>query len=409
MNGHNHHLHPQSTILERTSHTETLTIQSSERINGKPTMQMNELTKSSDHSVAIDVLGPSGSSTQHVQLTNGHDHEERAKSPSEKNDLKRTQFFESMFEDPLHNPPPVPESSQPHMAITTRTITQKLPSSPSNHHGNSTESNTFNISSFTDTLDSSSYEDHLARKKKKHLDSSDEHDAHKIKYPKCKYFKVAFLASLIIYTLISFIFIHEKEEKWTNVVAQKNLPAFVDLSHSLDLMFPVWKLRAVGPFIPNEYRNLTEYSAVFTIVQLLDDSKGGGGGGGYRIVKQPWAAPIAPRKMIETLNPIEVEHVFQLNKNDAYDHVHRYQLRIDTNSNESLPVTVNMAGFSELSADGIILAAGTLIFLYGLIIFDIVNRTLAAMIGATVAITCLTLIRDVGSIEFCSVLKQFIL
>lgn len=112
-------------------------------------------------------------------------------------------------------------------------------------------------------------------------------------------------------------------------------------------------------------------------------------------MKGPWAAPITPPKLAQYMNT-EVEHVFKLTRGDAYDHIHRYQLRIDTNSEESVGITVNMAGFSELSADGIILATTVLVFLYTLIIFEIVNRTLAAMLGATAAITCLTLIRDVS-------------
>lgn len=73
---------------------------------------------------------------------------------------------------------------------------------------------------------------------------------------------------------ISFIAIQEKEEKWSNVAAQEGIPAFVDLSHSLDLMFPVWKLRAKGSFLPAEYGKLTNYSIIFSVVQLLNDSQG---------------------------------------------------------------------------------------------------------------------------------------
>ena len=182
------------------------------------------------------------------------------------------------------------------------------------------------------------------------------------------------------------------------MAVKENVPAFVDLSHSLDLMFPVWKLRAKGSFLPDEYAKLTNYSVVFTVVQLLNDSQGGDLNGAYRLVKGPWAAPIAPLNLNQFMNN-EIEHVFKLTRGDAYDHIHRYQLRIDTNIEESIGVTLNMAGFSELSADGIILAGAVLIFLYTLIIFEIVNRTLAAMLGATAAITCLTLIRDRPSLE----------
>ncbi|KAH9395979.1 protein kinase, partial [Tyrophagus putrescentiae] len=227
--------------------------------------------------------------------------------------------------------------------------------------------------------------------------STSKHDeAFSLKFPKLRYVKVALLAGLIIYTLLH---CHPGEGGQVDqCAAQEGIPAYVDLSHSLDLMFPVWKLRAKGSFLPAEYRELTNYSIVFTVVQLLNDSQGADRNGAYRLVKGPWAAPITPPKLAQYMNT-EVEHVFKLTRGDAYDHIHRYQLRIDTNSEESVGITVNMAGFSELSADGIILATTVLVFLYTLIIFEIVNRTLAAMLGATAAITCLTLIRDRPSLE----------
>lgn len=218
-------------------------------------------------------------------------------------------------------------------------------------------------------------------------------------WPKLNFVKVTILASLILYTLASFILIQEKEEKWTSIVAQKDKPAFVDLSKSLDLIYPVWKLRAKGTFLPNEYRNLTNSSVVFTIVQLLDDTIGADQNGTYRVVKTPWASPVAPQGLSTSVSQIEVEHTFKLTRDDAYDHIHRYQLRVDTNSLETVPITLNMAGFSELSVNGIYLAGGVLIFLYTLIIVEIVNRTLAAMLGATAAIMCLTLIRDVSGFK----------
>ena len=42
------------------------------------------------------------------------------------------------------------------------------------------------------------------------------------------------------------------------------------------------------------------------------------------------------------------------------------------------------------------MAGCVLVLLYVLIIFEVVHRTLAAMIGATAAIACLTIIHDVS-------------
>lgn len=174
------------------------------------------------------------------------------------------------------------------------------------------------------------------------------------------------------------------------------LPAYIDLSQSFDLMFPVWKLRARGAFLPREYRHLTNYSIIFTIVQLLNETNSNPQQQSYRVVKRPWAVPIAPTNIDQNIPIKEIEHTFKLTRGDVFDQNYHYRLRIDTNSKESIGITLTMSGFSELSADGIILAASVLIFLYILIIFEIVNRTLAAMLGATAAITCLTLIRDVS-------------
>ena len=162
----------------------------------------------------------------------------------------------------------------------------------------------------------------------------------------------------------------------------------MDLSESLDLMFPVWKLKAKGTFVSNEYANLTDYEVRFSIIRITEDNK-------KSVMKGPWIAPIAPNFLSLEVGSHEVEHTFVVNKEDHYDDDDHYQLKIETNLEESVGISINISGFSELSLDGILLAAAVLIFLYVLIIFEVVNRTLAAMIGATAAITCLTLIRDV--------------
>ncbi|XP_076319068.1 P protein-like [Tachypleus tridentatus] len=72
---------------------------------------------------------------------------------------------------------------------------------------------------------------------------------------------------------------------------------------------------------------------------------------------------------------------------------------ISTNEKNDVSMSVSVSSFTELSTDGIFMAAAVLIGLYILIIFEMVHRTLAAMIGATVAIACLALIQDRPSLE----------
>jgi len=188
---------------------------------------------------------------------------------------------------------------------------------------------------------------------------------------------------------ISFIFIQEKHETWTNIAVQKNDPVYIDLAEELDIMFPVWKLKARSSFVPVEYENLTDYDVFFTIIRITEGRK-------REVIKGPFIAPIVRNELALKVGSHEVEHTFVLSDEDNYNNKDEYQMQIATNLDDSVSVSINISGFSELSLDGILLAAAVLIFLYILIIFEIVHRTLAAMIGATAAITCLTLIRDVS-------------
>lgn len=154
-------------------------------------------------------------------------------------------------------------------------------------------------------------------------------------------------------------------------------------------MFPVWKLKAKSSFVSNEYANLTDYEVRFSIIRITENNQ-------RSLMKGPWIAPIAPNSLALQVGQHEVEHTFIVTKEDHYNDDDHYQLMIESNLEDSLGISINISGFSELSMDGILLAAAVLVFLYVLIIFEVVNRTLAAMIGATAAITCLTLIRDVS-------------
>lgn len=73
-----------------------------------------------------------------------------------------------------------------------------------------------------------------------------------------------------------------------------------------------------------------------------------------------------------------------------------FVLEIATNETSPIPVSLSLTAFSELSNQGILMAACILILLYVLIIFEIIDRTLASMVGATAAIACLTLIGNVS-------------
>ena len=74
----------------------------------------------------------------------------------------------------------------------------------------------------------------------------------------------------------------------------------------------------------------------------------------------------------------------------------RYALVFRTNSQEVVPFSVSVRLVSEGIENGAIYGGAVLVGLYVLIIFELVNRTLAAMLSAGVAIGILSFLNEVG-------------
>lgn len=195
----------------------------------------------------------------------------------------------------------------------------------------------------------------------------------------------------------SFIVIRERPEIWKQIAVQKQETVYIDLSEKPDAMFPVWKLRAKSTFLSQEYENLTDDDIFFSII--VTEKRGSQIK--KKLLKGPWIAPVVQPNKEKDVGMKTVEHTFVFDKKDIdysnEDNI--YQLQVSTNLEEPVPISINILGYSELSTQGIIMAGCIIVFLYILIIFEVVHRTLAAMIGATIAIACLTLIRAVSSEE----------
>ncbi|XP_054715570.1 P protein-like [Uloborus diversus] len=77
-----------------------------------------------------------------------------------------------------------------------------------------------------------------------------------------------------------------------------------------------------------------------------------------------------------------------------------YQLAVSTNKRDGyVAISLDLSVRPKLAVGQVIMALCVLIGLYILIIFDLVHRTLAAMIGATAAISCLALVGERPSLE----------
>lgn len=201
----------------------------------------------------------------------------------------------------------------------------------------------------------------------------------------------------------AFIAIPEAKDEWVNIAPKSSTPVYINLTNDLDLINPVWNIKARGPFLPPELANLSNKHVTFNLILLKSDHV-------IDRFNKPFRVPVASSDSDIDVSRSEVTHSFILsgshNGDPDYDedflpHIFdddtTYQLEVSTNDKVVVPIALSVSAMSDLSLKGILMAGAVLIFLYVLIIFEIVHRTLAAMIGATAAIACLTLIHDVSS------------
>ena len=195
-----------------------------------------------------------------------------------------------------------------------------------------------------------------------------------------------------------FIIIPETNEKWMNAVSMRGSPAYIELPNAVKFQCPIWTVKARGPFLDPDSNNDTTPTLVFSIIRLTNGQE-------TARMNDVWIVPLAEHNISgldspddhatteltkQFLKSMSTDPNFHLN--DAY----RFVLEIATNESSPVPVSLSLTTFSELSNQGIIMAACILFLLYVLIIFEVIDRTLASMIGATAAIACLTLIGNVS-------------
>jgi pink-eyed dilution protein, putative len=203
--------------------------------------------------------------------------------------------------------------------------------------------------------------------------------------------KSTLLTLVVLFTLICFIFVKEKQEDSSVITIKQTEPKYINLTNELNIMSPVWTIRAKGPFIPPYLDNLSDFDVYFSIVKISKN-------GFKNLVRGPWSVPIAPVNSYSKAENIEVEHSFNMRPSDlleGYDKAYDYQLKIATTQEDHTVFSINISTYTELTVQRILMSFIVLVFLYFLIIFDVVQRTLAAMIGATAAIACLSLINNV--------------
>ncbi|KAH7970022.1 hypothetical protein HPB52_023911 [Rhipicephalus sanguineus] len=219
--------------------------------------------------------------------------------------------------------------------------------------------------------------------------------------------KTGVLSLVVVFAVVVMSFIPELTETWTSVAISGNesycrisgvetpvcsltLRAAHNLSLLLEPGHPVVRVRAKGPFISEELGNLSGLWTVFT----LEGS-----------AEPPVRVPTAPPPLQPT--PVQWEHLFPLPRDSVAQQqpLGGYSLEVhlessfDVASVPQVSLSVNVSAFTELTQLGLLMGGAVLLGLYVLIVFELVHRTLAAMLAATAAIACLALIGDRPSLS----------
>ncbi|EEC16274.1 pink-eyed dilution protein, putative [Ixodes scapularis] len=201
-----------------------------------------------------------------------------------------------------------------------------------------------------------------------------------------KKLKIFLLCAVVVFAVVVMSFVPEVSETWINISLNGNESYLRNLNQILEPEHPVIRVRAKGPFIAKELANLT---GVWTVFSIVGDS-----GDSVRVPTAP--LPLQPP-------PQPFEHLFTMPKDQLRAHNGGYALEIHletsdpyqaTHQDPQVALSLAVTAFTELNQQGLLMGGAVLIGLYVLIVFELVHRTLAAMLAATAAIACLALIGD---------------
>ncbi|XP_058826333.1 P protein-like isoform X2 [Topomyia yanbarensis] len=168
------------------------------------------------------------------------------------------------------------------------------------------------------------------------------------------------------------------------------------------------KLSFDGTFLGEQFSNITEnYLTIYlqSLTSNLDKNVSDTYStelGSVRNISDPWHIPIVHPYLFDNAPIVKKQHIFEISDSN-YDRIHQQssvvRLIVTSNIQASMPIAVQYDQ-SPVNRDvGVIYAAFVLIFLYALIVWEIVHRTFAAVIASTLAIAILAALDDRPTME----------
>ncbi|XP_055638999.1 P protein-like isoform X2 [Toxorhynchites rutilus septentrionalis] len=208
---------------------------------------------------------------------------------------------------------------------------------------------------------------------------------------------------LFITWMIIITFLVVKDEK---LHSEKHLSIPVDKTKAYIL--PELPLRShvrftfEGTFLSEPFTNTTEHyltiylqSLTSTLDGNLDESEGAAES--VQNITELWHMPIVHPYLFDSAPLIKKQHIFEIGET-SFEHINQQssvvQLMVKSNIKAIMPISVQY-DHSPVNRDvGVIYAAFVLLFLYALIIWEIVHRTFAAVIASTLAVSILAALND---------------
>ncbi|GBM52504.1 P protein, partial [Araneus ventricosus] len=200
-----------------------------------------------------------------------------------------------------------------------------------------------------------------------------------------KHVKLVLLSAVMIFCVVSLTLIKVHDDSWNSITVTRGKPVQINVTADMDYKKEILHLRTKGPFLPGEYYGISRNLVTFTVARIYKN-------GTYEQISTEWELLLAPETRDFEVDAKVLEHDFSLKPEEMSDS-NTYQLTVSTNKRRDyVSLFIDVSVRPELAVGQIIMAICVLIGLYILIIFEVVHRTLAAMIGATVAISCLALV-----------------
>ncbi|CAG7785049.1 unnamed protein product [Allacma fusca] len=151
--------------------------------------------------------------------------------------------------------------------------------------------------------------------------------------------------------------------------------------------YPILSVTVKGSFVPDNLENVTETQLIISVEKQDENNNI------IRTVSKKWRLGIVVGENSDTVSESVRTTTFNL-ADINLDDDSKYALVFRTNSQKVVPFALNIRLLAEGIENGAIYGGAILIGLYILIIFEVINRTLSAMLAAATAIGVLSLFNE---------------